>query len=204
MVQEVAMAKQRKRGPYRITDQDRANRRERMLRQRAAGVMATKPVDSMTDAELRRYIEQRMAQLPADVRDSVMAEYTSTLSAPPGEGHGGADADDGGAGSGFRVPSGSEPAPAPQSDPAPASHSPDAADTDLDRALAILARNVDHNRETDIQWRRNHGLRTEPDPADRSTDEQLLSELREQAHDRSGQSHATYRSLQSDRRTYLP
>jgi hypothetical protein len=165
--------------------------------------MATKPIDSMTDAELRRYIEQRMAELPSDVRERVMAEYKATLKAPPRAINGGAHADGGAVVGGDREPSTAEPASDPHSDPAHASHSPDAAGTDLDQALAVLARNMERNRETDIQWRRRHGLRTEPDPADRSTDEQILLGLREQAYGSTGRGHGTYRALQSDRRRYL-
>jgi hypothetical protein len=166
--------------------------------------MATKPIDTMSDAELRRYIEQRMAELPADVRDSVVAEYAATLGSPRGAVHGGAHADGGAVVGGDREPSMAEPASDPHHDAASASHSPDAADAGLDRALALLARNVERNRETDAQWRRRHGLRTGPDPDSQNTDEQILRGLRQQARRSNSRSHATYEALQSDRRRYLP
>jgi hypothetical protein len=66
-------------------------------------------------------------------------------------------------------------------------------------ALQRMGDRINANRETDRIWRRNHGLRNEPDPEGNSSDEELLHQLRDQIHT-SGQSHVTHAQLQRDRR----
>src|SRR5207247_42015 len=62
----------RKRGPYRLSDEERQNRRDRMNAQRAAGVM--KPVSRMTKAELNAHIETQLQALSPEDRVKAMRE----------------------------------------------------------------------------------------------------------------------------------
>jgi hypothetical protein len=187
---------QRKRGPYRITEEDRADRRRRM-----AKINAEK-IDRMDRGEVEALIEEQMAQLPSDVRDSVMAEYKRPLSAPQGEVDGEADAV-------THVQAGvdseqrSEPAITPDSPAAFAPHSANTEDTDLERALAILARNM--NRQAQVHRQREgeraNGEAAEPD-LDLSDDAQatraFLGPRSPEPHSRP---HGTYVALQRLRRS---
>src|SRR6266516_8211440 len=75
----MAKPPRKKRGTF--SPEERQRRRERMLKQRSEGRMVKqKSVDRMSDTELRSFMEEQVAQLPSDVVDRVIAEYTRPLS----------------------------------------------------------------------------------------------------------------------------
>ncbi len=149
----MAKPPRKKRGTF--SPEERQRRRERMLKQRSEGRMVKqKSVDRMSDTELRSFMEEQVAQLPSDVVDRVIAEYTRPLSedveATSTDVNGEAPAS-------AREHEGPEPAK-PHTEPHTRSALTSAdEDTDLDRALNKLARNINANLEADREWRRTHG-----------------------------------------------
>jgi hypothetical protein len=210
------MAKQqrRKRGPYRLSDEERQNRRDRMNAQRAAGVM--KPLSRMTKQELNAHIEAQLEALSPEDRSRAMLEVERMVEqeldvkATSGNVNGEVDAvSQVQAGGDGEQPS-SEPASSPNTAPHSPPHSttdpnPHDVETDLDRALAKLARNINSNLGT---YREAHpgsnGEAAEPGYDDSDDAQTTRAFLGPRSPEPESRPHTTYQVLQAERRRLLP
>jgi hypothetical protein len=175
-----------------------------MIAQRKAGLMVrSKSVDRMSDTELRQYLDDVMVGLDPEEQARVMAEYTRPLEpdvdATSGEVNGEAPAS---------TPEHEGPEPAhPRSRDRTRSAPTSAGDTDLDRALNKLARNVNANRD---QQRYTYGQETvngesSESDYDDSDDAQIARALLAHTYQQpESQPHTTYELLNAERRRLLP